>query len=100
MTGEHGLARIDHASGGLSGKARKKIDRGRDVVQRAGPAATRLACPAVFRRADGKSLVGKRGSERPGVRAVEGNAPETAVQKDDQGLGRQRRVSGPLASAS
>jgi hypothetical protein len=56
-----------------------------DVIESARPATTRLADPTVFDRGDRVPEVGECCGERPDVGPVIFEAPETAVDEDDQG---------------
>lgn len=96
MSGDQHPAWIDKAARGRLGKAGQDVDSGRNVVERARPAAVRLAGPAELGRAHSKPVGRERGGQRPGMRPVVSGAPEAAVQKEYEWDAAPARLAAPV----
>ncbi len=100
VTSDHHPADVNQRTDGLGDDLRQSVDGEGDVVEGAGPAAAGLARPPVFGDADDEAHRGEGIAEWAGMTAVDGPAPEAAVQEDHQRPPWRARPRGSTADAS
>ena len=88
---EHGPIADQVSADGLPDEGRKRVHRGGDIIERAGPAAATLASTAELRNAHCEPRGRERRRERTCVCPVIGCPPEPSVQEQHQGRRPQAR---------
>src|ERR1700733_510890 len=100
VTTDHHPADVNHRADGLGDDLGQGVDGEGDVVEGAGPAAAGQARPPVFGDADDEAHRGEGIAEWAGMTAVDGPAPEAAVQEDHQRPPTRHRAAASPARAS